>query len=202
MDAEISQNPLGCWTRDTHLRAFDLNILPYFFSFDPSWVLPFPKWRNGKKAVKLDLELALEKEAENDPSSSSFPSSPKKKYHIHPEIWYYANKPVMPIANWALSTWFMSIKDIFVCSCPCCYRWMPLSNIHKTALHTQSSCLHWYLPVSEADFKPVKKTDDLLGKCGKTPDSINSRNTGQTYGYCGWEFRSSLQIFYFDLFCK
>lgn len=59
----------------------------------------------------------------------------------------------------------------------------------------QSFCLHWYLPVSEAHVKPVKKIDDLLGKCQKTPDSINNRDTGQNYGYCGWEFSSSLQIF-------
>ena len=73
----------------------------------------------------------------------------------------------MFIANWALSTLLITIKDIIDGFCPGWYLMSP-SSIHNLTLHVQSFCLHWYPLVSEADFKPVKKIDNLPGKCGKT----------------------------------
>ena len=138
------------------MRAYDLNILPSFFSLDPSWVLPFPKWRNcKKKSSPIGFRIGLEKEAENNFNSSSFFSSPEERYHVHPEIWSYTYKPFMSIANWILSTWFMIIKDIFLSALGRLLD-VSLQYSYDTPSHLASIDTHLYMKqISNLWWKPI-----------------------------------------------
>lgn len=74
--------PLGMLSKWNLLQSIWLEHSFLLFSIDLSWVLPFPKWRNGRKAVRLNLGLPWEKEGGNFLASSSLLSSPEKNYKI------------------------------------------------------------------------------------------------------------------------
>lgn len=155
---------------------FEHSSLLFSFYLSPLFVFP------QQRAIKLGGRWAW-KEGKLS-QSLFFPCHPWKEINIHPEIWCYANKTnVMPIANWAPATRFETIKDMFVSVSGAAWCLLP------ECITLPFTCYPW---ASEAGFKPMKKTVDLQGKCGRAPDTPNSRHAGCNCGYCGWEFRFTL----------
>lgn len=177
MDTKISQNLWGHRTREIYSGHSIWTLFPSFLLLSIS-TLRFPTAESNQTRWRMSLER---REIITVPLLSLHPW---KEINIHPEIWCYANKTnVMPIANWAPATRFETIKDVFVSVSGAAWCLLP------ECITLPFTCYPW---ASEAGFKPMKKTVDLQGKCGRAPDTPNSRHAGCNCGYCGWEFRFTL----------
>lgn len=109
MDTKISQKPLGMLSKRSVFRACNLNTFCFFFLLiqPESSFSHMEEWQKSSQTV---WRISLDKRRKLLQFLFFFFASTEKKYNIHPEIWYYVNKTkVMPFANWALSTWFISM---------------------------------------------------------------------------------------------